>query len=466
LASKSNEPRVSGPIAGGDRGWPFGASMLDLEALGYQEAEYFLEGDADRFRPVDGADFGRDGVWSAEPDGGAAYKTRVLIYRPRDPERFNGTVVVTWNNVTAGYDLFGSDSLELFEGGFALVCVTVQKVGIDGLPQLNQGLAAWDPRRYGDLCIAGDDYSFDIFTQAALAIGPSRSTHPLDPMQGLDVKWVVAQGASQSAGRLATYINAIAPLNRVFDGFILTIYFGSGSALEVGDSVVNINDPQEAADTRNRLVGDNLLRDDLGTPIFVVNSELEAISCLGVRQPDTDTYRYWESAGTCHISRQSRVQRHAMTERDQLVTAPAAQGINAIPMKPLIDAAYYHMHRWLADDVIPPKQARLEFGPDGEVLRDRHGIAKGGIRLPQVDVPLAKNSAIPLADDIFAVLGGSSQPFDRDQILALYMDRDTFIAAFKRATTAALDAGVIRPREVANLIAEANNFWAAYTALD
>ena len=36
----------------------------------------------------------------------------MLVYRPDDPARFNGTVVLTWNNVTAGYDLFGAESLE------------------------------------------------------------------------------------------------------------------------------------------------------------------------------------------------------------------------------------------------------------------------------------------------------------------------------------------------------------------
>jgi hypothetical protein len=42
---------VSGLITGGRRGWPFGASMLDLAACGYIEAEYFLEGTAERRRP-------------------------------------------------------------------------------------------------------------------------------------------------------------------------------------------------------------------------------------------------------------------------------------------------------------------------------------------------------------------------------------------------------------------------------
>ena len=56
--------------------------------------------------------------------------------------------------MTAGHDLFGAESREIFEGGFVLVCATTQKVGIEGLPPVNQGLARWDPERYGDLHIA------------------------------------------------------------------------------------------------------------------------------------------------------------------------------------------------------------------------------------------------------------------------------------------------------------------------
>ena len=71
-------------------------------------------------------------------------------------------------------------------------------------------------------------------------------------------------------------------------------------ALEVGDTVVNIN-AAPATQTRDRRRGGNLLRDDLGVPVFVINSELEAIACYPVRQPDTDTFRHWEFRHQPHI---------------------------------------------------------------------------------------------------------------------------------------------------------------------
>lgn len=451
---------VRGPVSGGKHGWPFAASLQDVASLGYIEEEYFLAGTASRYRDVDNSTSRRDGHWQAEVAGEAPFKTRFIVYRPRDPEKFNGTVILTWNNVTAGYDLFGAESLEIFEGGFALVCLTTQKVGIEGLPPVRQGLAHWDPERYGDLAIASDDYSFDIFTQAARSVGPNRQGEP-DPMGGLKVKRVVALGASQSAGRLATYINAIQPQTGALDGFILAIYFGRGTPLEVGDTVVNINQPT-AERAQNRLTGSNLLRDDLGVPIFVVNSELEAIACYAVRQPDSDTFRYWESAGTCHVSQQVQVTRQQLQERDSITGRPAEPGINRIPMGLLYDAVYYHMHRWLADGIAPPITPRIEFaGTPPEVVRDANGLAKGGIRLPQVEAPLAKNSAIPRDEGIIAMLGGSCDPFPADKAAAMYGSLDAYLEQFEAAANRAVEAQVLRPRDVPTLIAEARTHWPA-----
>jgi hypothetical protein len=452
---------VTGPISGGKHGWPFAASIQDVSALGYVEAEYFLAGDATRYKTVADTELGADGFWQAEPAGTAAFKTRFLVYRPADAAKFNGTVIVTWNNVTAGHDLFGAGSAEIFEGGYAIACVTTQKVGIVGLPPANQGLSDWDSERYGDLHHPGDDYSFDVFTQAAQVVGRDRDTSGIDPMAGLNVERVIAQGASQSAGRLGTYVNAIAPLTDAFDGYILTIYFGRGTPLEVGDTVVNINAPQTETPQR-RLQGVNRLRDDLAAPVFVVNSELEAIACFGVRQPDTDKMRFWEVAGTCHVSHQARVIRQQLIDRDQLVSRPIEPGINRIPMNPIYDASYHHMHRWLKHQEAPPVTPRIEFeGSEPAVVRDEHGIAKGGIRLPQADVPLGQNSSIPVTPDIFAVLGGSSVPFDAEKILSLYGSKQEFLAKFKAATEFAIEAGVVLPRELPGLFAEAEQTWTA-----
>ena len=453
-------PAVSGPVEGGQRGWPFAGSLTDISAVGYVEAEYLLAGTAERYTDVENSTSRRDGHWTAEANGEAGYTTRLLIYRPIEPEKFNGTVVLTWNNVTAGYDLFSAESREIFEGGFALACLTTQKVGIEGLPPVRQGLADWDPDRYGGLSIPSDDYSYDIFTQAARAVGPDRQSD-VDPMAGLKVERVVAFGASQSAGRLCTYIDAIQPITGALDGFILAIYFGRGTPLEVGETVVNINDPSRTSED-NRLMGQNLVRDDTGVPVFVVNSELESISCHGVRQEDTDTFRYWESAGTCHVSQQVQETRQQLQARDGIKGRPAEPGINRIPMALLYDAVYFHMQRWLADGIQPPRQPMIEYAGDpAEIVRDEHGIATGGIRLPQVEVPIAINSAIPRAEGIIAYLDGSCDDFPVEKVKSLYKDKAAFLAQFEAAALKAVEAEVLRPRDVQPLLEEAAGNWDA-----
>ena len=455
MTSSTARPMVTEPTAAGTRGYPFGLTLVDLGAHGYRANEYFLEGEAIRYRPAAGTELGRDGRWVAEPSGTAPYRTRVIVYRPVDPDRFNGTVVLHWNNVSAGYDLFSGDTPEILEGGYAFAGVTTQRVGVHGLPGAPQGLRAWDPERYATLSITSDDDSFDIFTQAARAVGSDRD-RATDPLDGLDVARVVAMGSSQSAGRLATYVNAVHPLTRAIDGFLLLIYFGSGTPLEVGDEVVNIVNPTQPFDARAALQGRNYIRDDLDVPVMVVNSELEAIACYPVRQPDTERFRYWETAGTCHVSQQAMDLRAPKYERDFGTPLPTPASVNHISMIPLYDAGLHHLQQWLTTGTGPPAQPLIDFAGDPpEVVRDEHGIARGGIRLPQVEVPIAQNSAIPVADDIFSVLYGSSVPFPAAKLRALYGDAATFVARFEEAAHAAEKVGVLLPRDVGALTDEA-----------
>src|ERR1700761_5418810 len=92
-------PTVSLPPPG-QHGFPFLSTVFDLEAFGYVEEEFFITGKAQAYVPVGSGDLSPNGRWNAIPDPGitAPYTTRLLVRRPRDPARFNGTVVVEWIN--------------------------------------------------------------------------------------------------------------------------------------------------------------------------------------------------------------------------------------------------------------------------------------------------------------------------------------------------------------------------------
>jgi hypothetical protein len=452
---------VHGPVSGGSHGWPFGVPTADLGAFGYRQEEYFLEGEADRYVPVPGSELGWDGSWAVEPAGVTApFRTRVVVIRPDDPASFNGTVLVLWNNVSAGYENFGGgDSAEVYEEGYAIAAVSAQKVGVHGAGDDPQGLCAWDPERYGSLTIPGDDYSFDIFTQAARAVSPARPREGPDPMGGLEVRRLVAMGASQSAARLATYLNAVQPaVGGPFDAFFLIEYFGGGTPLEVGDTVMTVQASSEGAPRIAE--GTHLLRDDLGVPVMVVNTECESTSCFPVRQPDTDGHRYWEIAGSSHVSLQGMVSSAPRMERDFGFSIPlkALGSVNQVSPAPVVDAALHHLQAWLTEGTPPPVQPLIEYvGEPPEIRRDDHGIACGGVRLPTVEVPVAHNSAIQQAPDVFSRLLGFHEPFPVEEVRALYGTRELYLELFEKATLAAEAASVILPRDVGPLMAEARS---------
>jgi Alpha/beta hydrolase domain len=429
---------VSGPLSD-ETGVPFGRPNLDFAALGYREDEYLIEGTATRYAPKLGTELGLDGLWDVEPAGTAPYRSRFVVYRPADPAAFNGTVLVSWNNVSAGFDGYTVDSREILDSGYAYAAVSAQRAGVHGMGEHPMGLVQANPPRYGRLSIPSDDYSFDIFSQAARALGAG-------PLNGFEVRHLVALGASQSASRLSAYINAVHPLERLFDAFMPYLYFGGGSPLAVGEAVFNPGS--------DRLERSSLpmipcrIRNDIDALVMIANSEVEAISCYKVRQPDTERFRYWEAAGTAHVSFQSMLARAAAMGQD-MEAVGALQGINEVPLNPVVEAAYRRLQEWLETGTPPPSQPLIHFAGDPpEVVRDEHGIARGGIRLPQVEVPLATNSAIPAPGNPLGFLGGSCVPFLPDKVQALYGDADNYLAQFEQATKAAEEVGVVLARDV------------------
>jgi len=433
---------LTGPVTDGSRGGPFCAPVVDVAARGYVVEEFFLDGQADGYAFEESADQTADGRWSTKRrDKTAAFRSRVLVVRPAKAADFNGTVIVHWQNVTAGYEL-GTLTDGEYLRGYAWVGVSAQKIGLDGFPGPNAaGLKQWDPDRYGTLNHPGDGYSYDIFTQAGRAVGPDRAKTGLDPMGGLDVKRLVAAGASQSAGRLRTYINGVHPLEGVFDGFIPYIDFGSTIAFE--------RDFEQTSRRRNP----TRIREDLDVPVLVVNTETEAIAYVAARQPDTTKFRFWEVAGASHVSVQRGTERADLSEP------------NWLSYQPVYAASLRHMHRWLKDGIEPPQMPPIEISREDRpaIVRDEHGNAKGGIRLPDFAVPTASHSGMGkrvAGGSRFAFLYGSAKDFAAEQLAALYPTRSAYLAAYDAALAQSIEAGMVLAED-ADQLREAARTWSA-----
>ena len=437
----ANAVEVTGPITAGSNGGPFAAPTLDVATRGYVVEEYFLAGQASAYRTAEGSEQTADGMWVTERESASKpYKTRILVVRPAADDDFNGTVIVHWQNVTAGYEL-GTVTDSEYLRGYAWVGVSAQIVGVNGFPGPDAaGLKQWDDERYGSLVHPGDAYSFDIFSQAGKVVSADRLQRKNDPMGGLAVRRLVAAGASQSASRLRTYINGVHAHAQVFDGYIPYIDFASG---------INL-----AADKRGERRRDRLptsIRSDLEVPVFVVNSETETQAYAAAQQVNTDRYRFWEVAGTSHVS----VPRGA----------PAVAGLdspNWLSYTPVYDAAIRHMHAWLTTGTLPPIMPLIATTQDADgqavVQRDPHGNAMGGIRLPDITVPTARHSGLGTrveGGNRFAFLYGNATDFNDVELAALYPQREIYTAKYAAALNQSIDAGVVLPEDAVKLQAAA-----------
>ncbi|MEZ5143152.1 MAG: alpha/beta hydrolase domain-containing protein [Acidimicrobiales bacterium] len=445
------QPTVTGPLTGGQRGAPFNAMPADLrERAGYVEEEYLVSGTATAYREA--GPWGTDGAWSVEPTTGAPYTTRILVRRPSDPAAADGTVLVEWLNVTSGLDSdveFAQAHDELLSHGTTWVGVSAQAMGVQGggavipFPGLEPTpLKVWDPTRYGSLVHPGDDHSYDIFSQVAAAL---RRPGDVDPLGGVPVTRLLAAGESQSAARMVTYVNAVHPVARIYDGFLV-------HSRSTGGSVLHTDPAPQPPFAR--------IRGDLEVPVLQLETEGDILGLpfLAARQPDTDRLRTWEVAGTSHLDRalfEYFAAGAPAGSPSPLEPLTAACGeINDGPQAAVVATAVEALRTWVVDGVAPAAGAPLRVEGD-RIVRDEHGNALGGIRTPPVDAPVAALRGDNAAGGYVCGLLGSTVPFDAATLAALYPDHETYVRRVTASAEAAVAAGHLRRVDADRFVADA-----------
>jgi len=464
-------PKVSQAPAG----TPYGAAGQDLSRHGYVQEEVFIEGTSRSFVAAPGLESVRDGRWNATPTGPAApYKVRLLIERPSDPAKFNGTVVVEWLNVSAMRDAGTFDGFgeEFMRAGYAYVGVSAQGAGVKHLRETA------DTARYGSLAHPGDSYSYDIFSQAAKALR-SGNPAPLGNLTGR-IKSLVAWGGSQSGSRLFTYFNSAHQTARVIDGFIP--FITAGGAMLTQDPLPVVRMPSGAG---------AVIRTDLRTPVLFENSESELPGAArGVHsQPDSTWFRMWEYAGTSHAQRPPPPPGAAAAAALNPGTAGAA-GVqcyvppaNSLAVQPIWRAMVNAMDQWLRTGRAPASAPRVAMSipadpaqPATIVRAPATRLANGGIRLPDVAVPTrtlwgTPPEAVLKANPNCRLFGafdnwnGDSDAWDADpaldispkpepSLVKLYGDNAKYVAAVKRTTDGLVARGYLLAPD-ANAMVEA-----------
>jgi hypothetical protein len=440
------------------RNYPFFATDIVLANFGYVEEEFFYEGTANTYAA---AELGKNAEITKS---GIPFRSRMLVRRPKDAARFNGVVVVEWLNVTNGYD---TDVLWLYQKeflireGYAWVGVSAQDGGVSREPN---GIKVWSPKRYGpiDLTAGGTvteaSLNFDIYSQAGAAV-----KHVPEVLGGLKPALVIAAGQSQSAGRMGPYLNGVHARDPIYDAALLT-------------------------------VNNQAMRTDLTIPVIKVLSETERFSSRS--QPDSAKVRVWNVAGSTHSEQYSLLSRAAFLERDLKLPAvdtcetPAR---SRVEIRYVYNAAIDWLVKWKKTGAEPPHAPPLQFdenapavaqtaaapagappaggarqgggrqasagggapggaggrggaAPEKPVLRDARGNILGGIRLPDMEAPVALESGE------LCGLGGTHVPFDTATLKTLYPTHDAYVAKVTAAANAAVKAGFLLQADAAQAI--------------
>jgi hypothetical protein len=444
-------PTIEGPITSPD-GVFLPSTTFDLASVGYEQDEYFISGTATAY--TTSAPLGTDGMWSVTPSGTtAAYKTRILVYRPTDPKKFSGTVVVEWLNVSGGVDAnpdWTQGHVELIREGVAWVGVSAQYVGVEGgtaLVGIGISLPLKSFRRYKSLHHPGDSFSYDMFSQAGQAV---RSPSGPNPLGTLKPKRVIAIGESQSAFRLVNYVDGIHPITHLYDGYFIHSRGGF-------DITPLSESPQPAIGAP----GTAEIRADIDVPVltFEIETDVTFLNYFPATQNDAKHFRLWEVAGTAHYDTYGLGVGATDVGTSRAVAAPlletSVEGglikcvapINSGPQHYVVDAALSALFRWVRTGKAPHSAPRLDAsaGPPIALNRDARGNALGGIRTPEVDVPIGTFTGEQTGTLICEIFGTTTL-FDDATLKSLYPTHKAFTKAYARSLKRATKKGwLVKP---------------------
>ena len=178
---------------------------------------------------------------------------------------------------------------------------------------------------------------------------------------------------------------------------------------------------------------------------------------------DSDKVRYWEVAGSAHADEYLLENIYAVSEREVGFDRPTCgKPHNAMPFYMAQNAALRHLTRWVSQGTLPPVAPRLKRNWLGSITKDTHGNGVGGLRLPDIETPVATygnanftSGSLAFLDLFACVAGGYTEPFSASKLKALYPTTTAYVSKFKAAADAALAAGHILPEDHAKALARA-----------
>ena len=419
------------------RSKPFIAWFMDLSADAYVEEEFAVSGLANIYG------YTNDAAESPEVeviDADIPYTTRILVRRPIDPKRFNGTVIYEVLNATAGWDgdpIWQSNFDYITRSGAVWVGMSTKP---NTVTFLRDGWASWplvtrNASRYANMSMPEFGQVWDMLNQTGLLLKTPSSAD--NPLADLEVERIIMVGYSQSAAYQVTHANsfyadAVTPSgDPIIDG-----YFISAG----GDNAKHVTGPASKpeslpnGDARNTLLG------DAPTFRFQTQTEVVEFGAYNVRQSESDNpmMRFYEMAGGSHVDEEINFIGGQALVRD-LGLPPSFCPNPAVPYNPIIigfvqSALLDGLVHWISHGAEPPASSFVDLvfpGGIAEIALDAHGNAIGGVRPPQIEVPLGTylpNNSGPG----FCFLFGGFDEFDEGTLDTLYPNHGSYVSQMAR----------------------------------
>lgn len=421
-----------------------------LEEYGYIEEEWFATGE----------------------ENGRTFTTLVIIRKPKDPNKFSGTVVVEPLHFYPITPIFVYTSRYLMRSGHAWVCICSQKSSLDiCVKPANQ-------ERYAPLNIIGDELSpvaakMDLLTVASSSdydgllwwetlnsvnrasryilaqVGAALKT-PAGPFGGYEIKNSILGGHSYTGYVTTRYIREAHETLRLADGApVYDGFFPSGwPSKPFGPCDVPIIQTLTSAD----ICTDNII------PFRMLYSGLD------YRRPDSDEandrYRLYEFSGFGHTSTQyPPINEIKFLEvMDPSLSLPEGAKSSNLPFCEMHHVALHHLIRWVSGGVIPPRAERMVEGdPNVIFARDEHGNILGGVRCAQMDVPHSKYvSNLPMPDGSLRFGGyGIEEPFDKSKLQSLYKSKENYLVSYKKRLNELVHEGWYLEEDIAWVLTDA-----------
>jgi hypothetical protein len=397
-------PAVEGPITGPGEMQPAirpGPEGTNLDDFDYTVDEYFISGTA----------------------AGAAYKTRILIRKPRNPQKFSGVVVAEpthrgGNGLICQFARFG-----IGQRGHACMTVAARTINLSNPATAGAGLYEFNLERYASLHLTNGQTN-EIIAQAGRLL---KSNLAGGVMEGYPVEHLVLGGTSDSSGATRTYMTTGSMADHrslrmpdggpIFEGFFVSSILGSGQIPPLADA-----------------------------PIIQMPTQFELHSSNGFRRPDSDApdnrFRNYEMSGMSHND----------ARENPAFTGCTHPELSHYPFGAMTFMGLQHLIDWAAVGAIPPRADVMEIdndtaGDGSRVATDQYGNAKGGVRTTYLDLPLF-TFHIPNAGPGLCNQTGWLSPLPREQLDALYKNYGQYVSKVEHRLKELMDEGWF-PKEYA-----------------